>query len=249
MNYEKSNTIPIIKSDVFDGIHESDFAVGIVAINDMVVNDYDHEFDGAARLRANEYLRKGYVRPEDLDADGTELDDDDKRSVHFVVLERVAQASLARVIGNMRLVIKTDDTPLPVEKFRPEVFVQGAAPIGSTEASRLICKHENVSLQNYLKWPLFIAGLKYVDEHKLGPVYGLMDPRLTKLLALQHMPMTTLAPEAYIPQINATKQPVHIDTIRLGQFIRQIGDQGIDIDRTKFSHIPINEVITKSEVA
>lgn len=234
---KKSRNIPVIESDVFVRDVDNRFAVGVTAVNGSVVNGLEREFAGAAALRANIYVEKGFVSPGELDEYGTELDRDDERSVHFVVLERLAQDSLARVVGNMRLIVKSDDEPLPVEKMRPDAFLGQAGKEGSTEVSRLICQHEDAYVQGYLKWPLFIAGLKYVNRNNLGPVYGLLDPRLTKMLGRQGVPAVALADEVYIPEINASKQPVQIDTLRLGRHINQVGDDGID--DTEFSYISL----------
>lgn len=246
MNAKKTQNIPIIESSVFKANAVDQFAVGVVGVGTGVQEGYSNEFGGIAALRANVYVSQGYVAPSALDSHGTELDRDDERSVHFALLERVAQNSLARVVGNMRLVIKMDDQPLPVERLRPDVFSHQPAPVGSTEVSRLICQHEDAMVQNYLKWPLFIAGLKYVNSNNLGPVYGLMSPSFTSVLNQQGVPVVPLSQEKYISEIHATKQPVQIDALRLGRFVRQIGDQGIDEE--VFSFISPTHVRTEATI-
>ncbi|MFZ1360786.1 MAG: hypothetical protein WAS27_02040 [Candidatus Saccharimonadales bacterium] len=234
---EKRDSIPIIESDVFqNGNHTARFAIGITAIDTVVVPGREREFQGAAELRSNIYLKHGFVRREALNQDGTELDDDDRRSVHFVVLEQAA-ASLARVIGNMRLIIKSTDTPLPVESLCPDVFKDTPVANGGTEVSRLISQHEDSVVQQVLKWPMFIAGVQYVDAHDLGPTYGLLGSRLASSLVAQKVPITPLAEDRYIPEINTSKRPVEVNVAGLKDFIRLTGDQGIDIAKPGFSYL------------
>lgn len=245
MSCEKNLLTPIIESKVFVDNYQSRFALGKVAINNVVLNNYENEFNGAAQLRANTYLESGFISADDLDEDGTELDVNDySRSVHFVMLERTATASLARVIGNMRLIIKSQEnsTPLPLENYREDIFNENPVPIGGVEVSRLIVAHEDARIQNALKWPLFVAGQKYIDNQQLNPVYGLMTPALTRLLRLQHIPVSAVAEAKYIEEINATKQPVSINMAVLKRLVSSAGDQGIDIAKDEFSYINTPEI-------
>lgn len=236
-NPEKTLHIPVVESSIFEGHENAPFAVGAVAIDNKVINGYQQEFDGAAKLRASTYVDLGYVDSDDLDENGTELDVDDERSVHFVVVEQLAVEGLVRVVANMRLITKSDDEPLPVENFFPDAFTDFELPRGSAEVSRLIARHENAKLQNTLKWPLFIAGLKHVDENGLGPVFGLLAPALTRSLIIQRVPVEPLAEEKYIEAINFIKQPVRIDVDRLRKLVELTGDQGIDVQGTSFSYL------------
>ncbi len=242
MNYEKNQLIPIIESKVFIDHPDARFAIGEVAINNTIVNGFKNEFFGAAQLRANTYLDSGFIKLDELDNNGTELDDNDySRSVHFVTLERTAIDSMARVVGNMRLIIKSEDSssPLPVEDYFSEYFSETPIPIGGVEVSRLIARHEDPTIQNLIKWPLFVAGQKYVEHRQLGPVYGLLTPALTRLLRSQHIPASALATAKYIEEINATKQPVSIDLPVLKRVIGLIGDQGVDVVKGGFSYLDI----------
>ena len=227
MNYEKTRIIPTIESGIFENNDEAMFAIAEVSPEDLANMK---EFSGAAKLRANTYLESGFVSEEELDADGTELDDNDERSVHYMLFERTAIQSLVRVVGNMRLVRKTElhPEPLPVEGYFPDYFAD-EAPIGSVEVSRLIARHENTGLQSLLKWPMFIAAHQRVVADASGPAYGLLEPALAHQLAIQNVPVTALEEARYIEEINATKQPVEIDVAKLGRFIQATGSQGVDI--------------------
>jgi len=109
--------------------------------------------------------------------------------------------------------------------------------ISGIEVSRLIAGHEDPQVQNLLKWPLFIAGQKYIEHNKLGPVYGLISPALTRLLRSQHIPVSAITAEKYIEAINATKQPVSVNMPVLKKVINSVGDQGIDVTKGGFSYI------------
>ncbi|HZJ34585.1 MAG TPA: hypothetical protein VFD55_01045 [Candidatus Angelobacter sp.] len=239
VNYEKNRLIPVVESKVFVDRPGIRFAIGEVAVNGAIVNTYNNEFFGAAQLRANIYLSKGFVKSDELNDNGTELDRNDSRSAHFVVLERGTTDTKARVVGNMRLVIKCPENsaPLPVENYYPEVFLDNPLPISSVEVSRLIARHEDLQVQNSLKWPLFIAGYKYVKHNKLGPVCGLLSPALTRHLKMQHVPVSAITDEKYVEAINATKQPVYINVPLLGRIIDITGDQGIDVAKGGFSYL------------
>lgn len=242
---EKTRHIPVVESAIFKGHEDAHFAVGAVAIDDEVINGYQQEFYGAAKLRAQTYVDLGYVSSGDLDEYGTELDVDDERSVHFIVAERVATEGLVRIVGNMRLIAKTDGEPLPVEKFFPDVFTDIDVPTGSAEVSRLIARHEDARVQNLLKWPLFIAGLKHVDKNGLGPVFGLLAPALTRSLVVQRVPIKPLAEEKFIEAINFTKQPVQIDVDRLRKVVEATGDQDINLDGSSFSYLKFDDAVSE----
>lgn len=245
MSPEKKHNIPVVESKVFIDYPDVRFAIGEVAVNGVIVNGYDNEFAGAAQLRANTYLSSGFIKSDELDDNGTELDQNDSRSAHFVVLERTAKASEARVVGNMRLVMKRPEapTPLPVETYFPEIFSDDPLPTNSVEVSRLIARHEDPRIQSLLKWPLFIAGYKYVEHNHLGPVYGLLSPALTRQLRMQHIPVSAIAAEKYVEAINATKQPVSINLPLLKRLISITGDQGVDVTRGGFSNLNFGEAV------
>lgn len=247
MNYEKTAIIPTVETPIFENNDVSRFAIAEVTPEELWNMS---EFSGAAQLRANTYLASGFVQESELNDDGSELDANDERSFHYLVFERTAVASLARVVGNMRLVMKTEDdmSPLPVEEFFPDHF-QTPAQTGSAEVSRLISRHEDSRLQAFIKWPMFIAGYKQVVESDSGPVYGLLAPTLVRQLSLQGVPIQTLAPARYIEEINAKKQPTEIDLPALGKVIDAVGDYGVDVVGGGVSYFNAPHSGEKKEVA
>jgi N-acyl-L-homoserine lactone synthetase len=204
--------IPQVESSLFEGRDVGELAVGIVAVGQEVIPGLEDEHQGYLLLRGNVYAReKRYMPIGDLNHDGTETDPDDLRSIHFVLLENAPGG--ARVVGTMRLIIKGsgDVDPLPIERHYPESFPVSGAPAFSAEVSRLICRHEHPRVQTRLKWPLFSAGVTYLLERGLGPVYGAVDEHLNLGLQRDGVPVTALGAARYVPEYNAVKAPIRID--------------------------------------
>lgn len=212
------NVIPSIESELFLGNETAHLAVGIVAVGNEVIPSLENEYRGYSLLRGNVYARqKNYMPLDNLNPDGTETDIDDARSIHFAVVENAITDT--RVVGAMRLIVKSgvQSTPLPIEEHYPEAFADGPAPLLSTEVSRLICRHENPKIQNKLKWLPFAAGVTYIVENQLGPVFGAVEQNLEQSLQLAGVPVSTIGTPKYVPEFNATKLPIRIDIPGLAQ--------------------------------
>lgn len=220
------NDKTVVSSNFFDKKSDANFAIAIVALDSKPINNRDNEFRGALALRSEVYLEKGWLKEGDINQDGLENDLDDDRSVHFVVAENIARAGLAKIIGNMRLIVKKkDSTKLPIEEFYPDIF-KDPAPTNSVEVSRLISRHSNKRAQAALKWPMFYSSLNYVEKNKLGPVYGVVEESLAKSLSLQGVSVEALADPKYISDINANKQPITIGVSELNQKFSIPGGMG-----------------------
>jgi N-acyl-L-homoserine lactone synthetase len=214
MNLSISNeaVIPSVDSLVFAERPEAHLAVGIVAVGSDVIPGLEDEFQGYTLLRGNVYARqRNYMPVSELNDDGTETDVDDSRSVHFAVIENALESP--RVVGAMRLIIKSheDDAPLPIEHHYPNAFSQGPAAAMSTEVSRLIGRHERPRIQSHLKWLLFSAGVAYVMEHGLGPVYGAVETTLQRGLRIAGVPTVALGEAEFVEEFNASKLPIRVD--------------------------------------
>lgn len=208
-----AEVIPRIESDAFVGHEDMAFAMGILAIGDQVVDGREEEFRGYLRLRANVYadqtamISKELVRP-----DGTEMDEDDSRSVHFGVIENTPEGQ--RLVGAMRIIAKTaeDDRPLPIESFFNDEFAGNPLPVGALEASRYICRHEDARTQNKLKWPMFTGILNYMMTHELGPMYGVVEEKVERALQVSGVPITRIADPKYVPEYAADNLGIYVDT-------------------------------------
>lgn len=218
------NDKTVVSSKFFDK-KDANFAVATVALGREPINNRDNEFRGALVLRSEVYSEKGWLKEGDINQDGLETDLDDDRSVHFVVAENIGRAGLAKIIGNMRLIVKKDSTKLPIEEFYPDIFINPAST-SSVEVSRLISRNSNKWAQAALKWPMFYSSLNYVEKNELGPVYGVVEESLTKSLLLQGVSVEALAAPKYISDINANKQPITIGVSELNQKFSIPGGMG-----------------------
>ncbi len=241
-NMKNSIDLPVVKTDIFRDI-QNQFAVGIVANGNDIVDRHSSIFEGAAALRAQVYVGKGYITEDMLDANGLELNADDGRSVHFATVERIATGGLARVVACMRLIVKeASDQALPVEELFPELFVGNPAVVGSTEVSRLISRHEDPMLQSLVKWPMFRAGLEHVQRNNLGPAYGVVPAILATSLTSQQVPIDILGEPRYLERINATKQPIRVNLGELGTVVSQLNFQNIPLGEGVFSYASFDDV-------
>lgn len=248
MSNPKTEIIPTIKSNVFErpGSEGLNFALGMVANQGRVARGHSDTFYGALQLRGRVYHEKGFVALSDLDGPDTRAeipDYDDMRSAHFVILERTLAPSKARLVGNMRLDIKgKNDNRLPIETYFPEVFEAEEARERSAEVTRLVLRHENAAMQSVLKWTLFLAGLRFVDERGLGPVFGVVEEKFASSLTTQQVPIKALAEKKYIADINAEKQPIEIDVPRLREVMGSlsINSQDVPLHNGRFTYLNFN---------
>lgn len=204
-------------STLFHGRSDSRFAVGIVAYGGHVVPGLEEEHRAYGLLRANVYAReRHYMSVDGLNADGTETDGDDPRSVHFGLYENAATS--VRAVGSMRLIIKEegDARPLPIEQHYGSLFETQPAPAGSVEVSRLISRHESPDVQRNLKWPLFAASVSYIVDNGLGAVFGAVEEELEDRLRKDGVPVTALAEPHFVPEFNSAKLPIRVDIAGLG---------------------------------
>jgi N-acyl-L-homoserine lactone synthetase len=206
--------IPSVDSRLFVNCPTARLAIGVLAVGNTSLPGLENEFKAYALLRGRVYLQERYTTEAFLQPDFSESDADDERSVHFGLLENAAISRPKRMIGGMRLIVKrtSEDRPLPIEHHFPEIL--GRTPVGphSVEVSRLICRHENPSLQSYGMLPLFAAGLTHTNANALGPVYGVVTKRLKRVLSHIGVSAVQLGEAKYIPEINSDKLPILVDT-------------------------------------
>lgn len=172
----------IVESDLFNSADSARFALGIFSSSRMLSYEDGSVEQAIFRLRSKVYIdQEGYLDDSTKNEDGTEIDVDDRRSKQvFVVENRGPQLVAAVACG--RLVVK-DGSPLPVEKFFPEVFCP-ELPTGSVEISRFIARHQDPYLNIDLQKSLMAAGVGHVDSEKLGSMYAVVDPYFERGLKL-----------------------------------------------------------------
>ncbi len=219
-----AEVIPSIETDIFIGHENAQFAVGVFAVGDFVLPGRDEEYLGYLRLRANVYADQTQMIPaEHVREDGTEIDGNDNRSLHFGVIENNENGP--RVVGAMRLIVKQeiDLRPLPVEEFFPNAFAEAPAPMESTEVSRYICRHENQQIQSKLKWPLYSMALANIIDSGLKPTYAVVEPPLERGLRMIGMPTKRLADPKFLPEYNNGNLALVIDTATFAQNLEARG--------------------------
>jgi N-acyl-L-homoserine lactone synthetase len=228
-----AEVIPLVEnSDLFADNPEARFAVGIIAVGDEIVEGREAEFDGYLKLRAGVYAKQTrMIGMDQVREDGTEMDADDSRSVHFAVFEQHALG--ARAVGSMRLIIKGEDgAALPIEEFFPAAFkpteqVEVAHPAaphqpaeeGDHEASRLIARNESAAAQRVIKWKLFAGAAAYIINHELGKTYATVETTVESDFNACKMPNERIAEPEYVEEYLADNLGVVIDVPAFGDVI------------------------------
>ncbi|MDB5181861.1 MAG: family N-acetyltransferase [Candidatus Saccharibacteria bacterium] len=208
--------IPVVESRLFEDHPTARFAIGILAVEDVVVPGLENEYQGYFDLRRNVYVEQtGQLHPSELNEEGKDHDADDARSVAFGIIEnRIVDQ---RVVAATRLIIKgfgsdeQKDASLPIESFCPDIFGDNPAPNGSLEVSRLIARHEKARMQDVLRSQIYAASLAYIDGHNLGPTYGVIEPWLQRFLQAT-IPVEPIGEARYVEHYLDYNVPIRVDT-------------------------------------
>lgn len=182
-------TQPFVESRVFNHIPEATYWLGIVATPNVIESPvYTNLYTAARQLRYEVYNKKGYLDTSSKQLDGGETDSDDQRSIHFIVLENSKDTeNTERVVGTSRLIIKTDEEELPVEKY-----FEVRAPEGSVEASRFISQHENPQVQHYIAMAEIKALVDQALQLRSPFVYAVVEKKLMQYFKVQGIPFEVL---------------------------------------------------------
>lgn len=218
-----SNTevIPVFDTDLFESSPESRdarFAIGVIALGNEVAPGREQEYNAYLKLRANVYadqtrmITKDHVR-----SDGTEIDEDDSRSIHFGIFEQNA-AGMARAVSSIRLIPKNEAHP---EKLPIEDFFGIEADFGTNEASRLISRHENARIQAMNKRTLFAAAISYIRNNGLGDSYATVEAPVERDFVREGMPVKRVADPIYVPEYNADNLGLIIDTDKFADILEE----------------------------
>lgn len=252
---------PSVETAMFVG-HESDrFAVGLLASG--TATPYPEELKAYHLLRTNVYaVEKTYIDTEEIiegkklavarglirsdefrSSIGLDYNADEYRSVHFGVLENMK--SSARMVACMRAIIKTDTKPLPIENYFPELFDDEPAEMRSAELSRYICRHPEKDVQNFLKFPLLTAALRYGLSNEVGPAYAIVEEFLAKQLKDLGVPLQQLAPARFIGEYNSVNLPIKINPEELlGDFAVHLGDVSAQAETISyFGKFPLRKAV------
>lgn len=207
------NSNPEINSSFFNGQPE-DYWIGRI---EAARPEYRAMmFEAATKLRGQAYSKLGYVAIEKLDAEGRETDLDDLRSVHFTALQRQPDGETARIVGNSRLIVKESaDSPLPIERYFPEVFENGPIRPGIVEVSRLIAIHEDPRTRHKIALSLIRSMIKFAASSNIDESYCIVEDPLHRLLNSVGIPAKIIGNPKFIEEQGGMLNPVHMDHLKV----------------------------------
>ena len=207
-----TDAVPIIETSLFSPNDEKDFVtidLGYGVGSDERVDQ--NIFDGYLQLRKNVYAdQKGFIDPLELE-NGKEIDENDERSRHMVVLHR-REMGTAAVVACLRLIDKRAGEPLPIEQFFPE-FSEHPASNNAIEVSRFISRSANGDgEQRQIVGNLFGTGLSYVINEGFDEVYGVIESPLQNVLQNKFAaPNKTITKPRWIESYNTENIGIKID--------------------------------------
>ena len=171
---DKATHVPLAL-DVFKFSSESRYAAMNLGYGFYPETARADIFQSYLRFRKNVYVDQTHMLDESVVRDdGTEHDEDDSRSDHFVVLENRGIGETA-VVACMRLINRTEDLPLPVEKYYPEAFVDPVNAVQQgVESSRFVSKTGRLGTVTNL----FGATFAFADNNQRGGIYGVVEEAL-----------------------------------------------------------------------
>lgn len=218
--------VPLIDSDIFIGHEDKRFALGVFDGDNISSYKTDSIEQAYLKLRSNVYIdQTRFLDNTSRQLDGTEVNEDDERSTHFVVVENL-MGKIA-VFACMRLIQKMDDSEkskLPVEKLFPEAFTTQSAPINSVEVSRFIARHDEPRHCMVAKRELITAGLAHTVAHDLGPIFGIIELGFERDLSMMKIPLERIADPKMIEEYNSKNIGIEVNKLGLKE---RLGEEAI----------------------
>lgn len=206
-----TDAVPILNSDVFCGHEEQRFAIGILCNDEIFSYEPNSIEEAYLKLRANVYIdQTGMLDQRVRRHDGTEIDEEDQRSIHFVVLENLMDQ--VSVFACMRLIPKTpnQNSILPIEEFFPDEITESVPPNG-VEVSRFIVRHNDRRQSMLAKIKLISAGLAYTFLKNLEPILGVVEPSFERDLRIMKIPTRRIAEPKFVAEYNDENLGIEID--------------------------------------
>lgn len=236
LSFPSREIVPVIESDVFRKHPDKRFAMGSLGIGSAIEGtELEPLFDAYRRLRANVYIdERGMLDADARQADDTERDEDDERSLHIIALEN--RMGKAAVFGGIRLIPREGGGRLPIEHFFPEVFEGRPAPSQSVEVSRYLISHPDSSVRGETSTRLFTAALGHILGKGLTPTYAVVEPFLEQGLEAARVPLERIADPQYVPAYNAHNLGIKIDTFGLARNLRENGHNPRPLKSGKFKY-------------
>lgn len=219
----KNNLVPVIETDIFSHNENMRFALASISPEDVLACESGSIAQAYLRLRANVYIdQTKFLGSEMKRSDGTEIDENDERSTHLVVLENLIGKSA--IFACMRVIEKSglNNQLLPIEEFFEDAFVDEKAPDNSVEISRFIVRHDEKIRVIDAKKMLISGALARMSDQSLGPVYAVVETNLERDLRMMKIPTKRLAEPKLVPEYNTMNLGVEIDRFATRQ---RMGEQ------------------------
>lgn len=208
----RKGTVPFVfGSDLFQDAGDSRFAIGVFSAEDVLNYEKSQNelIKGYLQLRANTYIDYANILGDEARRpDGTELDEYDKYSIHFVAYEKLAGGVVA-VVGTTRLIVKTsEDDLLPIEStFKDQISTP--IDVDGIEVSRFIINHCHPIHQRKLKAKMIMTTLAYVFANKLGPIVGIIENRFKRHLTAFGVSTKLLAEPIFVNEGSHSDGDMH----------------------------------------
>lgn len=212
-NIPKEQTIALLDSNIFDGHEEKRFALASLSSEQVLTDAHtpDTLANAYLRLRANVYVdQTEMLDSERKSGDGTELDEYDERSTHFLVIEN--KLGMSAVFACMRLINKSsEDNLLPVENDFKEYFKAHPAEPGSVEVSRYMARSNSLRTNLNAERNMINAGLASVVDNE-GGIYAMVEPMFESTInRILHIPTKRVADPEFIEEYNDCNVGIEID--------------------------------------
>jgi len=229
--------VPIIDNTIFNGRNKrSRFALGILSAEDVLNYEPGSLSEAYLKLRANVYgAQTGMLGIDNIRSDGTDVDCDDERSSHFLVMEnRIGKMA---IFACMRLIEKSSSCKrlLPIEDFFPESF-DSPAPENSIEVSRFIVRHDDRRQSRIAKNGLMTAGLAYAYKEDLGPILGVVEPAFEKDLRMMRLPVNRIAEPKLVMEYNDVNLGIEIDKASFKDLLGEVALNNMTIPTGSFTY-------------
>lgn len=169
--------------------------------------DNQEEWHQYGLLRAAVYIdQKHFLDENARNENGEEFDEDDGRAIH------VGAFKCGTIVGAMRLIERSDKTPLPVEEF---FGIKADQP--SVEMSRFIVDKTRVGDDDkgFAAMSLIRSAMHLSNGRGGEYVYATLEPPLCRYISMMGINIESLSELTYLEEYNSKNLAVRINTRQL----------------------------------
>lgn len=213
---DRNNTevVPEFTSEIFYGNEEKRYELAIFSPDDIMSYQPGSLEEKYLQLRANVYIKQsGFLDKDSMRDDGTELDEYDKYSTHFAMIENRLMGNAA-LFACARIIPKSVKTGfnLPIEDYFPEAFIEPAQD-GDFEISRFIARHSDSSVAYFSKLIIMAAGIAHSEDNELKKMFGVVNPTFSRLLKIMGIPIDEKTKAKLLEKYNDKNVGIEIDQV------------------------------------